>query len=166
MQKLVLLFLNVLFMMALVACSSTATSKIEVSDAWVRAISGDSQHGQGAMMTPEGGNMSHMDMGLNTAAYLKLRNRGGVADRLLRVESSVAQAVELHESVMENDVMTMRPVSFIEIPAGGGVELKPGGFHIMLIGLNHALEPGAKVQLTLVFEKAGSMTVEAEVRAP
>ncbi len=157
--------LSFVFIIVLAACSSSVTPAIEISGAWVRAVAGDGQPGQGAMMTPEGGNMSHTELGMNSAAYLSIKNRGG-ADRLLRVESNIAQAVELHESMMENDIMTMRPVSFIEIPAGGEVELKPGGLHIMLIGLNEALEPGAKVQLTLVFEKAGNLTVEAEVRAP
>lgn len=157
--------LSFVLIIVLAACSSSVTPAIEISWAWVRAVAGDGLPGQGAMMTPEVGNMSHTEQGMNSAAYLRIKNRGG-ADRLLRVESNIAQAVELHESMMENDIMTMRPVSFIEIPAGGEVELKPGGLHIMLIGLNEALMPGAKVQLTLVFEKAGNLTVEAEVRAP
>lgn len=166
MKFLYLPILSFVFIIVLVACSSSVTPTIEISGAWVRAVSEDSQSGQSAMMTPESGNMSHTEMGMNSAAYLKIKNRSGDADRLLRVESDIAQAVELHESVMENDIMTMRPVNFIEIPASGEVELKPGGLHIMLIGLNEALRPGAKVQLTLVFEKAGNLTVEAEVRAP
>ncbi len=166
MKNIILSILCLQLVFALVACSGSTTPKIEISAAWVRAVSGESQTGQSAMMTPEGGNISHMDMEMNSAAYLKLKNRGNETDRLLRVESDVAKAIELHESVMENDIMSMRPVNFIEIPAGGEVELKPGGLHIMLIGLNRTLEPGAKVLLTLVFEKAGSLSVEAEVRAP
>lgn len=173
----------------LAACGAgRPQSGIQVKDAWVRAVQGGATGGgmmtPGAMLTPggaAGGGMmtpsamttpgAAMGGGMtselgNSAAYMILVNPGSQADRLLRVESDLANAVELHLSEMKNDVMTMHPVEAIEVPAGGQAELKPGGYHIMLIGLKRELKPGDKVTFTLVFEKAGALTVEVEVRAP
>lgn len=103
----------------------------------------------------------------NSAAYMVIKNNAGQADALIGAATDVAAAAELHEMVMEGDVMKMRPVAGqrIEIPARGQVELKPGGLHVMLIGLKQKLDPGATVDLTLRFEKAGEVRVKAEVRA-
>jgi hypothetical protein len=65
---------------------------------------------------------------------------------------------------MGGGTMGMRPIDRLEIPAGGTVELKPGSYHIMLIGLNQELKPGDKIEITLTFEKAGEVKVTAEVR--
>lgn len=100
----------------------------------------------------------------NGAAYLTVVNQGG-ADRLVSVSSSVATTVELHTHLHEDGVMRMRSVSNVDIPAGGRVVLEPGGYHIMLIGLKGPLKEGRRIPLTLVFEKAGSMDVEAVVLA-
>jgi len=99
------------------------------------------------------------------AAYMTIVNRGQAADRLLSVSSPAAKMAELHESVNDNGVMKMepRPEGF-EIPAGGTLELKPGGKHIMLMGLVAPLEAGKKIEITLVFEKAGQMKVEVPVQ--
>ena len=75
--------------------------------------------------------------------------------------------MEIHETTMDGDVMHMQQVSGgIEIPANGQVELKPGGLHVMLIGLTRDLNPGETFPVTLQFENAGAVTVEAEVRQP
>jgi len=95
-----------------------------------------------------------------------LRNGGETADRLVKAESDVAEAVELHKTIMEGSMMQMAPVEHIEVPAKGQAELKPGGLHVMLIGLKHELKPGEKIKLKLQFEKAGMQEVEAEVRKP
>jgi copper(I)-binding protein len=97
------------------------------------------------------------------AGYLVIQN-SGAADKLLSVTSDVAQTIELHESMMSGNMMSMSPVPNIEVPANGKVELKPGGFHMMLIGLTRPLKVGDKVQLTLNFEKAGKIPVTADVR--
>jgi copper(I)-binding protein len=60
----------------------------------------------------------------------------------------------------------MRPIDYVEVPANGEAELKPGGMHIMLIGLKRDLKAGEKIPLVLVFENAGEIDVQAEVRAP
>jgi periplasmic copper chaperone A len=100
----------------------------------------------------------------NGAVYMELKNDGGAADTLVNAASDVAQAVELHESKMEGDVMKMRPVEKIEVPAGGSATLKPGGLHIMLIGLKKELAMGDKFNITLNFEKSGAKTIEVEVK--
>jgi copper(I)-binding protein len=112
-----------------------------------------------------GGEMAHA--GANSAIYLKLSNRGPAADRLVAAQAPVADAVEIHETRMQGDVMSMQQVTGgIEIPAGSQVELKPGGYHIMLIGLTQDLAPGDSFPVTLSFASAPPLTVQAEVRQP
>jgi copper(I)-binding protein len=101
-----------------------------------------------------------------SAVYLIIRNEGEEADRLLGAESDAAQTVELHQSKMEGGTMKMEPVQAIDIPPGGQVELKPGGLHIMLIGLKRDLPAGERLTLVLHFERSGDIEVEAEVRQP
>jgi copper(I)-binding protein len=96
--------------------------------------------------------------------YLTLNN-GGANDRLLSASAEVSKAVELHTMTMEGDVMRMRQVDAIELPAGKAVELKPGGLHIMFIGLKAPLKQGDKFPLKLKFEKAGEVTVQVNVEA-
>lgn len=98
--------------------------------------------------------------------YMMLENRGAQADRLLSVASGAAQRVEVHEMAMANGVMTMRPVKDgVALPAGAKVELKPGGFHVMFIGLAKPFVKGERVKATLTFEKAGPVDVEFAVEA-
>ena len=155
-----LIVLACTFALLLAACGGEAGSMetIQIEDAWVRAAT---QMGMGG----DQGDTSHMD-GSMTAAYMLIRNNGEEPDRLLRVNTSAAHAAELHKSEETDGVMSMRPVEAIEIPAGGTAELKPGGFHMMLIGLTRDLVAGEKVELVLDFEKAGEVSVEAEVRSP
>ncbi len=103
--------------------------------------------------------------GGNGAVYLTLANEGGSPDVLLSIESQIAEAVELHESkIDENDVMRMSLLTNLEVPAGETVNLEPGGKHIMLINLKQELKPGEKISLTLNFKKSGSLSIEAEIR--
>jgi len=100
-----------------------------------------------------------------TAAYMTITNPGSSADALLSASSPAAKTVELHQSTTDASGMTsMTPVARLEIPAGGSVELKPGGYHLMMMGLLYQLMDGSKVDIDLVFEKAGKVTVKAEVR--
>ena len=98
-------------------------------------------------------------------AFVTILNNGQGADRLVSASSPAAKTVELHETVNENGVMKMqpRPEGF-EIPAGGTLELKPGGKHIMLIDLVAPLEPGNTIEITLNFEKAGPQKIQVPVR--
>lgn len=97
------------------------------------------------------------------AAYLVIHNSGNVPDRLVGVRAEGAGAVELHRAEEKGGMMTMAPVEAIEIPAGGTAQLAPGGFHIMLFDLAAPLAEGDTLTLTLEFEQAGEIGVEAEV---
>lgn len=113
----------------------------KVSDAWARpTVQG--QQGGGGFMTITG---------------------GAVADRLVGARAAVAERMELHTMAMEGNVMRMREVPAIDVPAGGTVKLAPGGLHLMFMGLKQPLANGSTVPVTLRFEKAGEMTVELKV---
>ncbi len=101
----------------------------------------------------------------NGAVFMTIKNGGSSDDALVGAKTDVAKTVELHETKMdENDVMKMSPVPNIPILAGGSVTLKSGGLHVMLIGMQKELAVGDKFSVTLTFEKAGPMTIEAEVK--
>ncbi|WP_198374665.1 copper chaperone PCu(A)C [Neoroseomonas rubea] len=101
----------------------------------------------------------------NGGGFMRLTNGGAQPDRLISAASPIARVVELHTHLREGDVMRMRPVNDIPIPAGQTVELRPGGVHVMLIGLNAPLQQGTRVPVTLRFERAGEVTVELAVEA-
>lgn len=104
----------------------------------------------------------------NGAAYLRgIRNRGTAPDRLVAASTPVAERVELHEMSTEGDVMRMREVPAIDLPAGQEVQLRHGQrYHLMLINLRQPLKVGDRFDLTLKFEKAGETTVKAWVQQP
>jgi periplasmic copper chaperone A len=95
----------------------------------------------------------------NSAAYMTLNN-AGAADKLIAVTGDVAKEIQIHTMATEDGVMKMREVNSIDVAANGTTELKPGGFHIMLIGLKEGLKEGQKFPLKLKFEKAGEVTVD------
>ena len=88
---------------------------------------------------------------------------GATNDRLLGVSAGIAQSVELHTMRMDGDVMRMRQLNSVEVPARQTVEFKPGGMHVMLIGLKTPLKVGNSFPMTLRFEKAGSVSVDVRV---
>jgi copper(I)-binding protein len=102
-------------------------------------------------------------------AFLSIENTGKSADRLISASTSLADSAEIHEMKMQGDMMQMRQLSEgLTIPAKQTVTLKPGGLHLMLIAPKQAIAEGQKVKITLLFEKAGSQTVEftAHKQAP
>ncbi len=102
----------------------------------------------------------------NGAAYFTVTNNGATADRIVAAESPVAGRVELHTHDVDSaGVMRMRQVEAIELPPGETVALRPGGLHVMLIGLEDRLVEGAAFPLTIVFEAAGAVEVEVRVEA-
>jgi copper(I)-binding protein len=115
-------------------------AQLEVNNAWARATAGKADTG---------------------AAYVTIQSP--TADRLVSLSTPVAKKAELHTMSMQGMVMKMRPRSGLEIPAGEPVTLKPGGDHIMLMGLNQPLRAGQTFPLTLDFEKAGPRTVTVTV---
>jgi copper(I)-binding protein len=104
------------------------------------------------------------EMGMTSAVYFVLRNRGSQADRLVGASTAAAGRVELHETRQEGDMMRMTPVQAVEIPPGGEVVFKPGGLHVMLMDLKRDLKVGDSFELTLKFERAGDLTVTVAVR--
>ncbi len=140
------LVLALTMMATLAACSGSQGPKIEIKDPWARP-------------SPK--------MATSGAAYMIIENKGNEDDALIGVDGDVSDAIEIHEmTVDENNVMHMKPVEGqrLVIPAKGKVELKPGGYHIMLIGLKHQLQEGETIDLTLKFEKSGEIKVQAPVR--
>jgi copper(I)-binding protein len=117
---------------------------IVVSNPWSRA-------------TPQGSKVG--------AGYLVIDNRGTAPDRLLGGSVEDAARFEIHDVVVENGVMRMRELKDIELPPGGTIEAKPGGRHIMFVGLRHPLAAGEKARGALQFEHAGRVEIEFEVVA-
>jgi len=101
----------------------------------------------------------------NGAVYLTIKTSGTEGDRLIRAEGAVAEKIELHTHVQESGVMKMRAVADIAVAPGKVTKLEPSGLHIMLLNLKAPLKVGDKFPLTLVFEKAGSTSVEVAVQA-
>lgn len=97
--------------------------------------------------------------------YMSFTN-AGPADKLVSVAADVSKSVELHTMTMDGDVMHMRQVDAIELATGAKVELKPGGYHVMFVGLKAPLKAGDKFPLKLKFEKAGEIEVTVNVEAP
>lgn len=97
--------------------------------------------------------------------FMKIENKGSGADQLISASSPVAGEVQLHEMAMDGNVMKMRQVKDIAVPAGGAVELKPGGLHLMFINLKAPLAAGGTVPLKLKFAKAGEVEVQLPVNA-
>jgi len=100
----------------------------------------------------------------NSGVFMTLTNDSTQARALVAARSPAAETVELHTHTNDGGVMRMRKIERIEIPAGGSVQLKPGGLHVMLIGLNGDLPPGGTVALELSFDDGSRTQVQAPVR--
>jgi copper(I)-binding protein len=142
------------------ACASNAGGGLEITDAWARPTSTNVMDASTPAMGSSGGEMAIP----TSAIYMKISNTGS-ADKLIQAQTDVAQTVELHTVTMEGGVMQMRPVAGIDIPTNSMVQLKPGGFHVMLIGVKKELKVGDTIAVTLTFEKAGTRQLQAQVRA-
>jgi hypothetical protein len=116
---------------------------ITVKDAWIRPAAANA----------------------NTALFFEVVNNGYLPDTLLSVKFNLAEIVELHETYKkENDMMGMREVQKVAIPARGSVIFKPRGLHVMLIGTLKDLRLGDKHEVTLLFKSAGKIKMKALVR--
>jgi copper(I)-binding protein len=165
--KAFLFFCRAFFVLLIVtACSPVRPGgpSIEVRDAWVRSTTSMNMDEHAAMDTPVPGNSILSDA--VSAAYMIVQNHGDSADKLIRAESEFVQAIEFHKSELNGQVVAMRQLDSVEIPPGAEIAFSPGGLHMMLVGLKHDLVPGDKIPLVLVFETAGRISLEAEVRAP
>ena len=129
---------------ALVGGSAMAqTAPVQVDGAWARA----SVQGQ-----------------KGTGAFMRLTAKEGA--RLVRAESPAAGVTEVHEMKMEGDIMKMRAVPTLDLPAGKTVELKPGGYHVMLMDLKAPLMKDTSVPITLVFQDAKGMESKLNLSVP
>jgi len=116
---------------------------IQITDAWIRAM-------------PPSQTM--------TAGFLRIENTSPQDNALVAVETAMADTVEMHEMVYENEMMKMQPVPRIAIPAGQTAQLKPGGYHLMLFGLKSQPAENDSVFLTLYFEDQSTRIAKAFVR--
>jgi copper(I)-binding protein len=98
-------------------------------------------------------------------AFMTIKNQGKETDRLVSASSPVAGLVEIHEMAMDGGMMKMRAIKGIDVKPGTTVELKPGGYHVMLEDLKQPLKPGEKIPVRLTFEKAGVVEVMVNVEA-
>lgn len=129
-------------LLALTATAWAQTVTVKVDDAWVR----------GTVATQKA-----------TGAFMRLTPSANA--RLVSAQSPVAGVVEIHEMAMEKDVMKMRQIPGLDLAAGKTTELKPGGYHVMLMDLKQPLKAGDSVPLTLVFEDAAKKSFTQEIKA-
>jgi copper(I)-binding protein len=135
--------------LSLVACGADAADPTSglpiVSDAWIRPPIGIDRP---------------------AAGYLTIENPGVDADTLIGASSPIAGSVEIHESMLDGaGMMAMAPIDQLEIEPGDTVTFEPGGYHLMLLDVSGMPAVGESVELTLSFELAGDIVVQAEVRA-
>ena len=95
--------------------------------------------------------------------FMTIENKGNDADRLVAASSPVAGVVQIHEMKMDAGMMKMREISGLDIKPGATVELKPSGYHVMLMELKQPLKQGETVPVTLRFEKAGTVEIKASI---
>ena len=117
----------------------------------------------GIMVTKAFARASASPSATSGAAYISLMNHGPVDDRLLSVATPAAKTAEIHKSEIVDGVMKMDPVGALDLPSHGMLEMKPGGYHIMLMGLTQPLKKGEEIEMTLTFEKAGEVKVKMPV---
>ena len=129
---------------ALVAGTAWAQKKgdLEIDAPWARA-------------TPPGASVA--------GGYASIRNRGAAPDKLVAASSPAADHVELHVMSMDGGVMRMQQVKSFDVPAHGELALKPGGNHLMFIGVKAPFKTGEKVPVKLRFEKAGEVEVQLSI---
>jgi len=96
-------------------------------------------------------------------AFMSIENQGKETDRLVSASSPVAGLVEIHEMAMDGGLMKMRAVKGIDLKPGATVELRPGGYHVMLEDLKQPLKQGEQVPVLLTFEKAGTVEIKVKV---
>lgn len=142
-------------------CLAGLALMASIQSAALPALAADKSqiHVAGAWARPSIGNLDR------SAAYFEIMNHGKTADRLVSVKTGISAKAELHATITENDVVRMRALEDgIEVPAGGMVTFAPAGNHVMLVGLKKPLKEGASFPMTLVFEKAGEVTVDVAVK--
>lgn len=144
MQKIILALCVIVFgLPAMAAPVEFKTASLTISDPFSRATNGE-----------------------NGAVFLKMENSTDTPIKLVKATGDVAKVIELHTHIQEGDVFRMREVDSMEIPAEGAIKLKPGGLHIMLLGLEKSLRQGGKFPLTLTFDNGETLDITVPIRSP
>lgn len=138
------LLMSVVVALGMAGMAHAAAPAVQITDSWVREVP---------------------PVSASSAAFFTLHNTGKTTLTLTGLSSPAASAVELHEMSMAGGLMRMNELKTVTIPAGGSLVLVPGEKHLMLIGLKAPLKAGQQVPLTLHFRKAGSVQINAVVRA-
>ncbi len=141
-----LLTLLLLFLMlptSAIVAGDHGSSSVTVQTAWARATPGPATNG---------------------AVYVTIKNSGHHDDHLIKAQSEISERTALHTHIMDNGIAKMRHVEAITIPKMGAAQLKPGGDHIMLMGLKRPLKKGDSITLSLTFKKAGIRNVTVAVK--
>ena len=123
------------------ACGNAETGDIEIHDPWARPTA----------------------QGQNAAVYFQIHNHSKTADELIGVSTNVTDVAEIHESKMENDVMQMNMVSSIPLSADEEVNFEPGGYHVMLVGINQEFKAGDHIGVILHFKTHEDIVVNVSV---
>lgn len=130
-----------LFLAALITAPAYAASVIEVMHPWARPT----------IPNRPG------------AAYFEVHNHGATPDRLIGARAERVGKIELHKAEQKDGIMTMAPVDALEIPAGGMADLAPGGLHLMMFGIDPPLKEGDTLEMIVIFEAAGEVTITVPV---
>ncbi|MBT6095162.1 MAG: copper chaperone PCu(A)C [Rhodospirillaceae bacterium] len=117
--------------------------KLEITGAWARATPPSAKNG---------------------GAFLTVSNHGATADKLISASTDAAKKTELHNHINDNGVMRMRQVPHIDVPMHGQAVLKPGSYHVMMMGVKAPLVDGSSIMVKLTFEKAGDVMVHMPVK--
>jgi copper(I)-binding protein len=146
--RLLLLLVGTILALGAASCSSGSSGQpsltITVTAAWVQVAGG---------------------VDLPVAGYFTINNEGAVADDLISASSPVAESVELHQTTPDMSGMVgMDSVAQVDCPPGVALQFAPGGYHLMLSGLTRQLKAGDRVELDLVFARAGMVVIQADVR--
>ncbi|TSA29826.1 MAG: copper chaperone PCu(A)C [Ignavibacteriales bacterium] len=145
MKRRLLIMVALIFMLNTIIFAQqpkTQNSKLKIQNAWVRPAA----------------------KGANSALYFVIENNSIKTDTLIGAESKIAEEVEVHESFKkDNDRMGMRPAGKLAINPKSEFEFKPGGFHIMLLGVTKDLKIGDKIEVVLLFKNKGKIKIKAEV---
>lgn len=152
MQKSIIFLIGLL----MVGCNKPSNEpEIKIENVWSRPVT----------LSETADTSGELNTGYNGSVYLKIKNTGGVSDRLIKAETSVCAVTEIHKSFIKDDRMMMERVDDgIEIPANGSAELKPGSYHLMLMGIKRSLSAGDSFAVQLKFQKSGIKTVYAKIR--
>lgn len=134
---------KVLFVLSFSLLSSLSHAQVSIKNAWVRAT---------------------VSQQMATGAFMQLESAQDA--KLVAVQSSVAGVAEVHEMAMDGGIMRMRQMPFLALPAGKAVELKPGGYHVMLMDLKGQVKDGDTVPLTLVVEGKDGQRQNINVKVP